>query len=154
MFLLLLWFYNMIFILFVCRSISSEVSSDLIIQVRGSRYLLHKVCYLKVEETHQVHNSLSIFLFFFLFQLYILYVAPTFRLKVYPVFDKTGVNMSVSRIIFVSGVCICVLEGTFVFTLVTYLKFILMFFSFLCCQNAYVCKDYAPNHHLIHLITK
>lgn len=26
-----------------CRSISSEVSSDLIIQVKGSRYLLHKV---------------------------------------------------------------------------------------------------------------
>lgn len=26
-----------------CRSVSSEVSSDLIIQVKGSRYLLHKV---------------------------------------------------------------------------------------------------------------
>ncbi|RDX84992.1 BTB/POZ domain-containing protein, partial [Mucuna pruriens] len=29
---------------FVYRSVSSEVSSDLIIQVKGSRYLLHKVC--------------------------------------------------------------------------------------------------------------
>ena len=26
-----------------CRSVSSEVSSDLIVQVKGSRYLLHKV---------------------------------------------------------------------------------------------------------------
>ena len=26
-----------------CRSVSSEVSSDLIVQVKGNRYLLHKV---------------------------------------------------------------------------------------------------------------
>lgn len=28
-----------------CRSVSSEVSSDLIVQVKGSRYMLHKVNY-------------------------------------------------------------------------------------------------------------
>jgi hypothetical protein len=47
-----------------CRSVSSEVSSDLIVQVTGSRYLLHKVKLHKFSRTkdiaHGIYSSTSI----------------------------------------------------------------------------------------------